>query len=156
MFGQETLRKYTVALGIDDGGYEVENPDHPALERLGAFVWESPNPDYLPVSEDAARALREGSGLFAFVPTPVWGVRGGPPWPLSFADKAYGHRLVAAGQWIASNRDCHCHGRPDPDEPGGWECTGNVMDKPDKDCDRCGGSGFVEHPAGWWAVFTME
>jgi hypothetical protein len=34
--------------------------------------------------------------------------------------------------------------------------TGNVMDAPYPDCNRCDGDGYVESPGGTWALYALE
>ena len=58
-----------------------------------------------------------------------------------------------------TDHDCNCHGRPlDPDvvtaAPDDWEWTGNTMDEPYPNCDRCEGEGYVISPGGVMAFYA--
>jgi hypothetical protein len=128
-----------------------------AAPTRDAFPWAT---DYVG-KDERARML----STYVFIPSENPWLDKARDWPEHTAD----HSLVAHGVLNGSDRDCTCHGEwvnaataepwgNDPADEAGpatrtWHATGNTMDEPCPDCNRCGGSGTVDSPGGLWALY---
>jgi hypothetical protein len=146
------LNYLNVGYGLDNGGYEFEHPKHETLK--GCAVWDDPDVDLIPwilgIFENGADYWGLSCPLYVFRPSVV---SVDVLWPKALPDEDFPRRLVGHGKMNGTSRECHCHGQPGED---GWEFTGNVDDTPYPDCNRCGGTGYVDSPSGHWALYALE
>lgn len=152
-FTQKRLEQLSQQYGMDGGGYCFENTD--IQELKGCVVWDDPDFDYL--TGEAPTDTQGKSCFFTFSPNDD-----SREWPKSidvlvFEDETWHYSLVATGFFFEMDTECHCRGKM---VDGGfgleWEATGNVMDDPQPDCQRCEGDGLLTREGGAWAVYTLE
>jgi len=162
------LETLSIGYGLDGGGYAFERPD-PALGLpSGSVIWDDPDFDYILGSDMVPHDNRGDTLLFAFLPHVHLYSDDPSPFPATLAgpweDTEY--RQVCAGYLCDTDRECNCHGKreetsgaagePTPDVDGmGWFYTGNVMDDPNPDCERCEGYGYVDSAGGMWAIYAV-
>ena len=172
-FSEEELLRLSFGYNLDCGGRRFENPeDFPELEALGAVIEDDPKTDDFPWMADAAADYVHGfeeisCPLYAFIPDDS-----GVHWPEALLAKSSSmYRLVGHGELNDTDRDCHCHGQyscpncqavimeplvscPVCDVERQWNPTGNIMDPPFPECNRCDGDGLVDSSGGAWALYA--
>jgi hypothetical protein len=159
---------------------------HPELRGLGVVIWDSIDPDYVPWVLDDCDFYSLSCPIYVFHPYEHgFGSALEGEWPIQITtDNGWVWDLISHGALNETDRDCHCHGKKQCpnceqevpyddasfcpacgtaylDEHGklrqnAWEFTGNCMDKPYPDCNRCEGDGFVISDGGKWALYGLH
>jgi hypothetical protein len=159
-YSEQRLKELSWGYGLDGGGYEFENSTWENLEVIGAVVWESPDPDYVPwVYNLGDKRFHDIScPIYAFIPQSGFGCE--REWPQRLGEddpESYQYRLVATGMVQETDRECDCHGKWVPEDndfwKASWQLSGSPGDDPHPKCPRCEGSGYVNSSAGQWAVY---
>lgn len=153
-YANDTCRMATIGYDLDGGGYAFEPSPHFDEHTC---VWNDPDCDYFPIGDDMRCAISGEMSEVHFRPF-MGEPEGG--WPESYHDKD-GDRweLIGQGRLYTTDRDCNCHGKPDPEGLAGvgWTFTGDAYNDPARpDCHRCEGDGYVESPGGAFAVYVMR
>jgi hypothetical protein len=121
----------TLGYDLDLGGYAFEYPveDSP-FHGIADLVWESPDLSYFPYVE-----LPRSAGhpdVLLFDPTPYARAE---PFPRFINADDCRYYLLASGYVLGSDHGCIC------DQEG---------------CERCDGNGYIDSPAGHYAVYTLR
>jgi hypothetical protein len=169
----DAINKLNFGYDLDCGGYSFEEAPE-GLRGLGCFVWDDPDPDSVPWVRDGVDYYAHSCPVYAFAPQD--GHFRATEWPETYEEgehvpvydeddnhigfeREYVRKRIADGSLQTTDRDCHCHGKwvSDDDDPQKqkWEFTGNCMDKPFPQCDRCEGDGYVESQGGEWALYVL-
>lgn len=122
------ILKLNHAYDLDSGGYTFEEPPE-GLKGLACFVWDDPDPDYIPwvVGDDNPSAWHAFHGLSCPIYTfaPNSGHFALTEWPQEFQDGEDTFTLVRHGHLHETEHECNCHGKlvpwtgaaGEPDEP---------------------------------------
>jgi|6_EtaG_2_1085325.scaffolds.fasta_scaffold62706_3 hypothetical protein len=150
-FTPERITEINNGYGLDGGGYSFENPDadHP-LANTGVLLWDDPDLDYFLGSDVVPHEHRYASCMVLVFAAYDGSYTFPNAWLDDDDDKI---TKVCEGVTYGTDRECNCHGQPN-DGQTPWLYTGNCMDVPYPNCDRCDGDGYLDSPGGTWAIYA--
>ena len=147
---EETARHFSIGYDLDGGGYEFE----PVTIDDRDFLYLDCGLDYLPLPDrhDIDFVVLDTS--YPYTPTKQL-----PKFLVGIDDThVYVSRRTEHGVFDDSDRECNCHGHKpgtfEAQQREDWVYTGNTYDKPNPQCERCEGHGYVDSPGAFYAGYT--